>query len=59
METKEKEGGVYTPSHIANFFLSQKEHRIDNLKINKIVYIALGFSLAVLDRDLFNEEIEA
>ncbi len=49
----------YTPSHIANFFLEQKGHKIDNLKLNKIVYIALGFSLALLEEDLFEENVEA
>ena len=49
----------YTPSHIANFFLEKKDHDISNLKLNKLVYIAEGFSLALLDRDLFSEPIEA
>ena len=49
----------YTPSHIANFFLEKKDHDIDNLKLNKIVYISLGFSLALLNKDIFNEEVQA
>ena len=49
----------YTPSHIANFFLKKNSHNIDNLKLNKIVYISLGFSLAILDKDLFQEKVEA
>ena len=50
---------TYTPSHIANFFLNRKKHTIDNLKLNKIIYISLGYSLAILDRDLFEENVEA
>ncbi len=49
----------YTPSHIANFFLSKKGHKITNLKLNKIVYISLGYSLHYRNRDLFEEDIEA
>ena len=50
---------IYTPPHIANFFLSKKNHKIDNLKLNKIVYISLGFSLAISDRDMFQEDVQA
>ncbi len=49
----------YTPSHIANFFLGKEDHDISNLKLNKLVYISVGFSLAILDKDLFKEDIEA
>ena len=49
----------YTPSHIANFFLHEEKHHITNIQINKLVYIALGFSLASLNRDLFDEEVQA
>ena len=49
----------YTPSHIANFFLSKEGHDMGNLKLNKIVYISLGYSLAILDRDLFQEPVQA
>lgn len=50
----------YTPSHIANFFLEKKNHKITNLKLNKLVYISLGYSLSYLDEDIFPaEEVEA
>lgn len=55
----EAEAKIYTPSHIANFFLGKKKHDIDNLKLNKLVYISLGYHLAVLDKDLFLEDVEA
>ncbi|WP_236851740.1 Panacea domain-containing protein [Candidatus Sodalis pierantonius] len=32
---------------------------MSNLKLQKLVYYAQGFSLALLNRPLFNEEIEA
>ncbi len=47
-----------TPFSVANFFL-EKEKNIDNLKLNKIVYISLGFSLAENNFDLFAEQVEA
>lgn len=53
---------VYTPAHVANFFLSkaQEEGReIDPLKLQKLVYIGYGWVLAVLERRLFSEAIEA
>lgn len=49
----------YTPSHIANFFLSEENHSIDNLKLNKIVYISVGYCLVALNDGLFEEEIQA
>lgn len=51
-----------TPSHVANFFLAkaQKESRtITNCKLIKLTYIAYGWTLAILDRRLFHERIEA
>ena len=48
--------GLYTPQHIANFFLSKTN--IDNLKLNKLVYISYGWGLAY-DMNLFNEPIQA
>lgn len=44
---------------IANIYLSKENHGIDNLKINKLVYITLGYSLAFLKKDIFYEAIEA
>ena len=49
----------YTPQHIVNYFLSQNDHKIDNLKLNKLTYIALGFSLAINNSNLFEERVEA
>ena len=54
---------LLTPSHIANFFLSKKDHDIDNLKLNKLVYISLGWAFPILKRNLqsplFIESVEA
>ena len=48
--------------HVANFFIekSLKEDKsITQLKLLKMVYIGYGWVAAVLDRKLFEEEIEA
>lgn len=46
---------------VANYFLSREgdEGEISNLKLQKLVYYAQGFSLALLEEPLFHEEIEA
>jgi len=46
---------------VANYFLSMEgeEGEISNLKLQKLVYYAQGFSLALLHEPLFNEQIEA
>lgn len=48
---------------VANYFLSQSSDDagdlISNLKLQKLVYYAQGFSLALLGKPLFEEEIEA
>lgn len=52
----------YKPSHIANYFLSKAHEEgmdITQLKLLKLVYIGYGWALAVLDRKLFSEQIEA
>ena len=49
----------YTPSHIANFFLEKKDCHIDSIKLNKIIYISFGYALALFNRELFKEKIEA
>ena len=52
----------FTPAQIANFFLEQAEKEgieVNNLKLQKLVYIAYGWSLAVLGIKLFDEPIEA
>ena len=50
---------TYTPQHIANFFLSQKNHNIDNLKLNKLLYISWGWISALTGREIFHEPIQA
>lgn len=53
----------YLPTHIANFFLwKADEENIKNLtplKLIKLVYFAYGWYLAVYDKKLFCEKIEA
>ncbi|WP_429497460.1 Panacea domain-containing protein [Robbsia andropogonis] len=48
---------------VARYFLAQCDEEagdlISNLKLQKLVYYAQGFSLALLGRPLFVEEIEA
>ena len=39
--------------------MNKKDVETDILKLNKLVYIALGFSLALEDFDLFKEEVQA
>ena len=53
---------TYTPRHIANYMLERAEQEgrpISNMKLQKLVYIAYGWALAVLDRKLFEEPIQA
>jgi uncharacterized phage-associated protein len=48
---------------VANFFLAQADEDagdlISNLKLQKLVYYAQGFHLAMFDQPLFPEEIQA
>ena len=48
---------------VAEYFLSKSEvdagDVITNLKLQKLVYYAQGFSLAINNRPLFNEQIRA
>ena len=48
---------------VADYFLSKTDEEagdvISNLKLQKLVYYAQGFTLAVTGKPLFNEEIEA
>ena len=50
-----------TSHDVAKYFLSVEgdEGEISNLKLQKLVYYAQGFSLALLDEPLFDEPIEA
>ncbi len=53
---------TYTPAHVANFFLDKAHEEgraIDPVKLQELVYIAYGWVLAVLDRRLFEEPVEA
>ncbi len=47
----------YTPSHVANFFLdcaAEEGGDLTMLKLQKLVYFAYGWTLAVLGQELFN-----
>ena len=48
---------------VADYFLSKTDEEagdvISNLQLQKLVYYAQGFTLAVTGKPLFNEEIEA
>ena len=57
---------VYMPCHIANAFLeksfntrSYKKYKIDNLMLNKLVYLTYGYGLALLKQKIFYEDIQA
>jgi len=54
---------MLTADQVAKFFLSLSEpmegDSISNLKLQKLCYYAQGFALAVLDRPLFEDAIEA
>ncbi|MGY4397238.1 putative phage-associated protein [Sphingomonas sp. UYAg733] len=53
---------IYTPQHIANYFLERAESEgrpLTPLKLIKLVYIAYGWVLALLGTKLFDEQIEA
>lgn len=54
---------TYKVETIANYFIEKdKEYGINDmngLKLMKIVYIAHGWSLAILNKPLFHEEIQA
>lgn len=48
--------------HVANYFLSKAEAdgcSLCMLKLMKMVYIAQGWSLAILDRDILCEDVQA
>lgn len=51
----------YIASSIANYFISNKNLDVDNLKLNKLVYISYGFALACFkeELELFKEPIQA
>ena len=47
---------------IANFFIDYNSHCVDetitNLKLNKLLYFAQGYSLALYDKPLFSENLK-
>lgn len=53
----------YTPDNIADFFISQVNAEIGDsitpLKLQKLVYYAQAWSIALFDKPLFDEEIQA
>lgn len=53
---------AYTPQHIANYFLGRADAEsipMTQLKLIKLVYIAYCWYLALMEKKLFNEPIEA
>lgn len=52
---------TYTPSEIANFFLKKgkKDKQMTQMKLNKLVYFAQGWYLAINDKPLFDEDVQA
>jgi len=53
---------TYKPAHVANFFIDKANDEgdlITQMKLMKLVYIGFGWVKALLDRDLFPDEIEA
>lgn len=58
---KTDKNAPYTSSEIANFFLEQgkKDKQMTQMKLNKLVYFAQGWYLAINDAPLFDEEVQA
>lgn len=53
---------MYTPQHVTNFILEKAERErlsITPVKLFKLVYLIYGWVLAVLDKRLFDEPIQA
>ncbi len=53
---------LFTPSHVANFILTQAEGEgvpVTQLKLLKLVYLLYGWVRAILDERLFDEDIQA
>lgn len=59
--TMNNKNAPYTPSEIANFFLKKgkKDKEMTQMKLNKLVYFAQGWYLALNDAPLFDEDIQA
>jgi uncharacterized phage-associated protein len=53
---------AYTPQHVANYFLDRADREgraITQMQLQKLVYIAYGWALALKGERLFDEPIEA
>lgn len=54
---------MYSASEIAQYFIHyanlEEDGLVTNLKLQKLLYYAQGFHLALFDRPLFSENIEA
>lgn len=54
---------AYPAKAIANYFINkardEKDPKLDSMKLLKLIYIAHGWSLAILDHSLINEPVEA
>jgi uncharacterized phage-associated protein len=54
---------TYSANAIANYFISkakeENDQKLDLMKLLKLIYIAHGISLSVLNKPLINEQIEA
>lgn len=54
---------IYSAKEIANSFIKkakeENDQKLDLMKLLKLIYIAHGMSLAVLDRPLIHEQVEA
>ena len=63
--TVQKDGDkkMCTCMKTAEYFLSMQDgdagNAISNMKLQKLLYYAQGFALAILDKPLFNEDFEA
>ena len=49
----------YPALKVANYFLSKANGKLSNLQIQKLVYIAHGWTLAITGEPLINDSIEA
>lgn len=52
----------YAPQHVANYFLDRAEIEVSpvtQLKLLKLIYIGYGWTLALTNKRLFSETIEA
>jgi uncharacterized phage-associated protein len=58
---KNDKNAPYTPSEVANFFLKvgKKDKQMTQMKLNKLVYFAQGWHLALKKTPLFDEDVQA